>query len=103
MGEIPWRCSTCGHETMVDFNALSVWPIDRIRSARGYTCSGCGKREVILYTDASLEASLRQLLRYPPGHKKFQNMMAKCVRKAESLRRRGESDGTIRRKDMALA
>jgi len=63
----------------------------------------CGTWEAILITDASLEASMRNLLRYPPGHRKFQYLMAKCIRKAEALRMRGETDGPFQHQNMAPA
>ncbi len=88
---------------MVDFDHLSAWPLDKIMSARGFVCMNCGTREAILITDASLEASMRKLSSCPPGHRKYKYLMAKCARKAEALRMRGETDGTLRHKDMAIA
>lgn len=88
---------------MVDFEHLSVWPIDKIMSVQGFVCQGCRSREAILYVTASLEEAMRKLLRYPPGHRQFKLLMAKCVRKAEGLRLRGEANGTFQRPDMAPA
>lgn len=103
MNEIPWRCSTCGCENMVDFDRLSFWPINKLITARGFTCKSCGTREAILLSNASLEEAMRNLMRYPPGHRKFQYLLAKCIKKAEGLRLRGETDGALQRQNMASA
>lgn len=102
MSEIPWRCSTCGCENMVDFEHLSVWPIDKIISARGYVCEKCGVREAISFTTSSLEEAMRKLKRYPPSNRKYQQLLARCIRKAEGLQQRGEFNGTQQRQNMAF-
>ena len=88
---------------MVDFDHLATWPINKIISARGFVCQDCGKREAILYTSTSLEEALRKLKQCPPGHRQFQYLLARCARKAEALRQRGETDGTQQRSHMAPA
>jgi hypothetical protein len=88
---------------MVDFERLSIWPIDKILTARGFVCVECQRREAILITNASLEEAMRNLMRYPPGHRKFQYLLARCIKKAEALRLRGETDGTLQHKNMAPA
>lgn len=92
MNELPWHCSACGHEQMVDFECLSVWPIDRIRSAKGYVCQGCGHREAILITTTSLEEAMRKLKQIPPGHRNFKHQLAKCIKKAEGLHSKVETE-----------
>lgn len=103
MNELPWLCSACGLENMVDFGNLSVWPLDKILNAKGFVCRGCGSREAILYSTSSLEEAMRKLMRYPPEHKQFRILLIKCIRKAEGLRLRGETDGAFQRPDMAPA
>lgn len=63
----------------------------------------CGTREAILFTNAALEAAMRNLLRYPPGHRKYHYLLAKCIRKAEALRMRGDTDGTLQHQNMVAA
>lgn len=88
---------------MVDLEHLLAWPADKILTVRGFACKGCGHREAILYFSASLEEAMRKLLRYPPGHRQFQVLLAKCVKKAEGLRLRGETDGAFQHQNMASA
>lgn len=87
---------------MVDFECLSVWPIDTIRNARGYTCEKCGRREAISLTTSSLEEALRKLNRYSPGQRQFQYLLAKALKKAEALsERRGECNGSQQHQNLA--
>jgi len=99
---MPWPCRTCGHENLVNMENLLSWPLaDKFTTAQGFVCSKCGMREAILYTTASLEAAMRKLMRYPPGHKQFAYQLLKTVRKAEGIRVRGEAHGAFRNQNMA--
>ena len=101
MNELPWRCSSCGYENMVDFSNLQKRPIDKIISQNGFVCQQCGMWEAISYTNASLEEAVRKLSQYPPGHRKFQYLFAKALRRVESVQQRGETHGAFRFQDMA--
>ena len=89
---------------MVDFEDLSVWPLDKLLFARGFQCEYCETMEAVTYTTVSLENQLRNLLRYPPEHPKFGFLFRKALRKAEGVYLRGENVyGTLRRKNLATA
>lgn len=94
MNEIPWTCHACGHEQMVDFDALPVRPIDKIVSARGFVCGTCGRWEAISYSNSSLEEIMRKLKRYVPGQQKYAFLLFKAIQRARSLRQRGECNGS---------
>lgn len=86
---------------MVDMMGLSTWLVEGSLNQRGFVCSKCGTREAVLYTNASVDEAVRKLTRYPPGHRKFQFLFAKLVRKVEAVQDRGEVHGSIKRPDMA--
>lgn len=89
--ELPWRCRTCGHENMVDFDMLSGWPLDKIIHVQGFPCEECGNWEAIFYTTASLEAAMQRLKALSPGRPDFQYHLARVLRKAEGINRRVEN------------
>lgn len=95
MNELPWHCHHCGHEQMVDFDALSSWPLDKVLTAQGFVCSNCGMREAISITSVSLEEALRKLQSVAPGNRKFHFLFAKAIKKAEGLNRRGDPNGAL--------
>lgn len=99
MDELPWRCSACGFENMVDFGRLISWPADHGLRARGFVCERCGAREAVLLTNASLDEAMRKLKLCPPGNRKFNYLFAKAIRGMERMR--GEGNGGIRRQDLA--
>lgn len=101
MNEIPWRCSTCGHEQMVDLECLSRRPIDKIVTARGFVCGKCSSWEAISYSNSSLEEIMRKLKRYSPEQPQYQRLLAKAIRKAEALQTRGECNGASKHSHMA--
>ncbi len=101
MSEIPWRCSACGSEQMVDFEDLSAWPIDKIVSVRGFVCGKCGFREAISYSNSSLEEIMRKLRRYAPGQQQYAHLLSKAIKRAQSLRQRGECNGARKPSHMA--
>lgn len=104
MNPILWRCSACGYENIVDFDSLPIRPIGKLYRVRGFFCRGCDRWEAILFTSASLDEAMHKLLRYPPGHPKFQYMMAKCIKKVESLRQLcGDADGAFQHQNLALS
>lgn len=80
---------------MVDFDALSSWPLDPVLTARGFVCSNCGMREAISITSASLEEAVRKLQSTVPGNRKFPFLFAKAVKKAQGLNRRGDPNGAL--------
>lgn len=91
MIEFPWHCRVCGHEQMVDMERLDTWVIDKLTSARGYTCEKCGSREAISYVTLSLQEAFRRLLGMGPRHKKYPYYFARAVRKAEGINKRGSN------------
>lgn len=99
--DIPWICGTCGYENMVDLESLSEWPLDKIVTAQGYTCSNCGTREAISHRTLSLEEAERKLSRYRPGQDQFEHHFSKVLKKMQGLNQRGEHHGAFERKDMA--
>lgn len=101
MNELPWLCSACGCENMVDFSKLSKRPIDNRISQMGFVCKKCGMWEAILYTNASLDEALRKLAQCAPGHRKFHYLFAKAIRRAESVQVSGEAHGAFQDPDMA--
>lgn len=86
---------------MVDLSNLSRWPVDRVIAKVGFVCKNCGTREAVLYTNVSLDETLRKLSDCPPGHRKFQSLFAKALKRMVDIRERGEAHGEIRRPDMA--
>lgn len=102
MSEIPWRCSTCGHEQMVDLERLSKRPIDKIVTARGFVCGKCGSWEAISFTNSSLEEIMRKLTRYSPDQRQFRHLLLKAFKRAEALTLRGrECNGSSKRQNLA--
>lgn len=102
--EYPWRCSGCNHENMVDLENLSEWPLDKLIGAKGFQCEQCGMWEVVGYWTVSLKEQERNLMRYPPTNAKFKFLFAKVLKKAEGVRKHGESlHGEIRHKDLVAA
>jgi len=99
--DIPWICSVCGYENMIDLENLSEWPLDKIVTAQGYTCTKCGTREAISNRTLSLAEAERKLSRYRPRQDQFKLLFGKLVRKQEGLNERGEHNGAFERKDMA--
>lgn len=100
--EIPWFCGSCGYENMVDLENLSEWPLDKIITAQGFTCSICGTREAISHRTTSLEEAERKLSRYHPGQDQFQFQFRKILRKLQGLNERGVINGAFERKNMAI-
>lgn len=72
---------------------LESWPLDKLTTARGFTCEKCKCREVISYSTTSLEEALNRLVQMRPAHRKFLYYFRKAVRKAEGINRRSK-DGT---------
>lgn len=99
--DIPWNCSVCGYENMVDLENLVQRPLDKIVTAQGYICRNCGTWEAILHRTASLDEAERKLARYQPGQTQFEFHFRKLVRKLQGLNERGEHHGAFQRKDMA--
>lgn len=99
--EMPWLCSTCGRENMIDLENLSEWPVDRLTRAQGFPCENCGAKEAVSHRTASLEEAERKLSRYRPGQEKFNFLFAKLVRKQSGLNERGERHGALQHSDMA--
>lgn len=100
--EIPWRCSACCHENMVDLAHLSERTVDRVTNAEGFTCENCGMWEAISYRTLSLVEMERKLSRYRPGQSQFAHLFRKLVRKQTGLNERGEENGAFRRSHMAI-
>jgi len=88
--ETPWRCSKCGAENWIDLERLTEWPLDRLMSAMGYVCEGCGMREAISYTTTSLLEAERKLTRYAPGDRKYRFLFGKLVSKQSGVNARGK-------------
>jgi hypothetical protein len=88
--ELPWRCRTCGHENMVDFDNLLTWPVDKITWAEGFFCKKCGNKEAVFYNTTSLFVAMRKLDSISSGRADFQYHLARVLRKAEGINRRVE-------------
>lgn len=102
MMEIPWFCGNCGHENMVDLENLSEWPLDKIVTAQGFTCSKCESREAISHRTTSLIEAERKLSRYHPGQEQFQHHFWKILHKLEGLNARGVNNGAFKRQNLAF-
>lgn len=99
--ELPWHCSVCRAECMVDFGNLLQWPLDGLITAHGFICS-CGAREAVSYSTPSLREAERKLNRYSPNQPQYRHLFAKLLRKAEGVNRRGALlHGAIERPHMA--
>lgn len=83
--EVPWNCSKCGFENMIDLQSLSEWPVDRLITAQGFTCENCGAREAVSYTSVSLQEAERKLSRYRPDQGQFRFLFAKLLRKVSGM------------------
>jgi hypothetical protein len=92
--ELPLNCQSCGKENIVDLEKLESRPLDKIVTAKGYTCVNCSRWEAVIFTTSSLEEAMRKLQTYPPSHSKYQFLFAKAFRKARGLRERGEYDAS---------
>ena len=88
MIEIPLRCSHCGKESIVDISTLDTRPVTKVVNAEGYECSNCGIWEPVFYMTVSLKEKLARLDRTAVGHKKFNYLFGKALKKAENLRSR---------------
>lgn len=100
--DIPWICGECGYENMIDLENLSEWPLDKIVTAQGYTCSNCGKREAISHQTLSFKEAERKLSHYRPDQGQFQHLFRKLVKKLQGLNERGDQHGAIQHEDMAF-
>ena len=89
--EMPWRCGICRVENLVDMENLSVWPLDKLFSAEGFTCEFCGTREAVRYVTPSLREAEDKLTRYRPGQAQYKFLFAKLLRKAKGVNERGAS------------
>jgi len=99
--EIPWLCSSCRHENMVDLEHLQERTVNRVMTAEGFTCENCGMWEAISYRTTSLLEMERRLSRYRPGQAQFEFLLKKLVRKQTGLNQRGEINGEIKLPHMA--
>lgn len=89
--EMPWRCSACQVENLVNLERLCVWPMDKLFTAEGFVCESCGTREAVRYVTPSLREAEDKLTRYRPGQAQFQFQFAKLLRKAKGVNERGAS------------
>lgn len=80
---------------MIDVEHLAEWPISNVLTARGFTCDSCETREAVSYTNVSVREALRKLVQYRPGHRKFQFLFAKILRRMEGTQQRGEAHGAL--------
>jgi hypothetical protein len=99
--ELPWFCSKCGYENMIDLQNLSEWPVDKLITAQGFSCEHCGAKEAVSHTTASLLEAERKLTRYQPGQKQFEFHFRKLLRKAQGVNARGEIHGALQHSYMA--
>lgn len=99
---IPWRCSGCHAENMVDLAHLSERTVDKLTTAQGFTCEECGMWEAISYRTLSLLEMERKLSRYRPGQAQFNLLFKKLVRKQTGLNERGETNGEKQLPHMAI-
>lgn len=83
--ELPWNCSTCGFENMIDVQNLSEWPMDRLICAQGFTCEKCEARVAVSYTSVSLRDAEKKLSRYRPDQTQFRFLFAKLLRKVSGM------------------
>lgn len=86
--ELPWICSTCGFENMIDLEHLSEWPVDKLITAQGFICENCKEREAVSCTSVSLREAENKLSRYRPDQAQFRFLFAKLVRKASGMAER---------------
>lgn len=84
MIEFPWKCRKCGAETMININDLESRPLSKIVMEQGYKCK-CGAWEAVSRTSLSLEEAMSKLMRYSPGHPKFEYHFLALVRKATGM------------------
>lgn len=83
--ELPWKCSACGFENMIDMQNLAEWTVDRLITAQGFTCQQCSAREAVSYTSVSLQEAEKRLSRYRPEQGQFKFLFAKLLRKASGM------------------
>lgn len=70
---------------MIDMENLSEWRVDKIVTAQGYTCEGCGAKQAIAFITISFQEGARKLARYTPGHTQFKFHFSKLLRKASGM------------------
>lgn len=101
--EIPWRCADCQCENMVDLDALTEWPLDKVLTAQGYVCECCGRREALSFVTVSLREAVDRLTRWRPGQAQFEFHFAKLLKKAQGVNQRGFDrwHGTLERENLA--
>lgn len=83
--ELPWICSTCGFENMIDLQNLDEWPVDKLITAQGFICENCKAREAVSYTSVSLQEAEKKLSRYRPDQAQFKFLFAKLLRKTSGM------------------
>lgn len=83
--ELPWKCSTCAFENMIDLQNLAEWTVDRLITAQGFVCENCQAWEAVSYTSTSLQEAERKLSRYRPDQGQFKFLFAKLLRKASGM------------------
>ena len=74
---------------MIDLEALTQTPCNKVMQASGFFCTYCGEWQPVLYSTPSLEEAWKKLERYPPEHPKFRFLFAKTLRKMEGLNEKG--------------
>jgi hypothetical protein len=99
--ELPFRCSTCGVETMLDWAKLPIRPISKLYSVQEFICKACGKSAPCFFTTVQLLDGLRKLETMRPNHPSFRYHFVKTLRRAEEIQIRGEKEyGEIRHKNV---
>lgn len=83
--EMPWNCSACSHENMIDMENLTELTVNKLVDAQGFFCENCGSWEAVSYTSMSLKEAEKKLKRYTPEHRQFRFLFNKLARKVSGM------------------
>lgn len=85
---VPWLCSACNCVNLIDLMDLESVTIDKLRTARGFTCNRCDGWTALSYTSPSLREMERKIERYTPAHEQYQFLLKKLMHKAMGMAQR---------------
>lgn len=83
--ELPFICSGCGQESMIDLDKLERRPLDRITWMDGFQCT-CGVWKPVWFETALLSDAMRKL---DDSKKDFRFHFAKVLKRALTTYERG--------------
>ena len=83
--ELPFWCSACGSEVMVDMDRLDTRPVSGLTIAKGFLCGQCGKWNARWFVNPQTLRNLEKLERMNPFHTSFGYLFNKSLKRVQAL------------------